>query len=311
MDSCFKKIDYIPIMIDQQEIKNEGFKGQKTVTLPEKIKSICKQTPIIQNIHITDIGHYPDAKYHYRNRPEGILQYILIHCLDGRGWIKTPLIQIELKKDEFTIIPAGTPHSYGADKATPWSINWFHFTGNETKHYQHLFEEKFAAAHKSKVNSTIPEKTFFSILKVFELGFNKDNLLFCSCTLSHLLSSYFFSHYNFESSSVLHSKQMSLSEKSIRFMKINLDQNITLTQFAERANLSTSQYAYVFKSETGHSPIDYFNQLKIQQACQYLQFTTLRVKEIALKIGIEDPYYFSRLFSKMMGVSPRNYRKSH
>jgi AraC-like DNA-binding protein len=52
----------------------------------------------------------------------------------------------------------------------------------------------------------------------------------------------------------------------------------------------------------------YFNHLKMQRACQLLQFTGLRIKEIAAEFGFEDPYYFSRLFTKTMGVSPTDYR---
>src|SRR5690606_40995788 len=59
----------------------------------------------------------------------------------------------------------------------------------------------------------------------------------------------------------------------------------------------------------GYSPIEYFNHLKIQHACQLLQFSDRRIFEIALAIGIEDPYYFSRLFSTQMGISPKQYRK--
>ena len=74
------------------------------------------------------------------------------------------------------------------------------------------------------------------------------------------------------------------------------------------ANLSPSHIATTFKKKTGFSLIEYFNQLKTQKACQYLLFTDLRVNEIANKLGIEDPYYFSRMFTKILGVSPVRYR---
>jgi YesN/AraC family two-component response regulator len=54
--------------------------------------------------------------------------------------------------------------------------------------------------------------------------------------------------------------------------------------------------------------MEYFNQLKIQKACQYLLYTELRIQEIADKLGIADPFYFSRMFSKLMGMSPQQYR---
>ncbi|MBV4004894.1 helix-turn-helix transcriptional regulator, partial [Bacteroides thetaiotaomicron] len=54
----------------------------------------------------------------------------------------------------------------------------------------------------------------------------------------------------------------------------------------------------------------YFNLLKMQQACLLLDTTDMKINQICYKIGIEDTYYFSRLFSKIMGMSPREYRKS-
>lgn len=58
-----------------------------------------------------------------------------------------------------------------------------------------------------------------------------------------------------------------------------------------------------------YSTIDYFIQIKIQQACQLLDYSNLRINEISSRIGYEDPYYFSRIFKKVTGVSPDNYKK--
>lgn len=70
-----------------------------------------------------------------------------------------------------------------------------------------------------------------------------------------------------------------------------------------------AHFSVTFKKKTGFSPIEYFNHLKMQKASQYLLFTNLRIKEIAQEVGIEDPYYFSRLFTKIMGISPVHYRE--
>lgn len=56
------------------------------------------------------------------------------------------------------------------------------------------------------------------------------------------------------------------------------------------------------------SPISYFNQLKIQKACQLLDFTDKKAKEIAFELSFSDPYYFSKVFSKYMHMSPKEYR---
>ena len=56
--------------------------------------------------------------------------------------------------------------------------------------------------------------------------------------------------------------------------------------------------------------MDYFIHIKIQRACFLLDTTTLSVREIGSQVGYEDPYYFSRIFRKVMGVPPRAYRQS-
>lgn len=53
----------------------------------------------------------------------------------------------------------------------------------------------------------------------------------------------------------------------------------------------------------------YFNMLKIQQACALLDFTEIKINQVCYKVGIEDPYYFSRLFNKIMGMPPKEYKK--
>ncbi len=57
------------------------------------------------------------------------------------------------------------------------------------------------------------------------------------------------------------------------------------------------------------APQDFFIHLKMERARKYLLQTNLKVKEIGEKLGYEDPYYFSRIFTKHLGLSPANYRK--
>lgn len=91
-------------------------------------------------------------------------------------------------------------------------------------------------------------------------------------------------------------------------MKENIEKRLTLDEIARHVGYSTSHFLTLFNKRTGYSPLAYFNQLKIQQACQLLDFSNMKINQICYKIGIEDTYYFSRLFRKIMGMSPRQYK---
>lgn len=64
----------------------------------------------------------------------------------------------------------------------------------------------------------------------------------------------------------------------------------------------------VFKKETGFSIIEYFNKLKIEEAKKLIVERADSLTEIALKLGFEDYNYFSRLFKKHTGYSPKQYQ---
>ena len=101
-----------------------------------------------------------------------------------------------------------------------------------------------------------------------------------------------------------------ISELAIHYMKENMEKHLSLQAIADQIGYSPSHFSMLFKKKTGHGPVTYFNLLKIQHACFLLDTTDMKINQIGYKIGIEDTYYFSRLFSKIMGMSPREYRKS-
>ena len=109
--------------------KEEGFPGQISFVIPERILGLVKENPLSSDLYITDIGYYPEARFHFRERPAGTAQFILIYCLSGKGeiWLNNNLH--ELSADHYFIIPAGMPHSYRSDERDPWSIYWIHFAG--------------------------------------------------------------------------------------------------------------------------------------------------------------------------------------
>src|SRR4051794_6787030 len=111
--------------------KKEGFQGQKAVVIPRKVLvDQCLKNEIIHSLYITDIGYYPKAKYHYRERLHGADQHILIHCVEGSGKAKINKETYNMEAGDFFFVPMKTPHHYYADENNPWTIYWIHFKGS-------------------------------------------------------------------------------------------------------------------------------------------------------------------------------------
>lgn len=103
-------------------------------------------------------------------------------------------------------------------------------------------------------------------------------------------------------------KEFNPIEELINFMKSNLEKNLTLKEFAEHVNMSPSHLSAVFKKKTKYSPVNLFTNLKIQKASQLLLDEQYSIKTIAFNLGFEDPYHFSRIFKRVMGVSPKYFK---
>ncbi len=273
------------------------------VVLSPEQKGKISNHPFYQNLFTDAIGYFPNAKHHNRSRKNGIGEYILLYCLKGEGWIKMNGQTTILTPNSGFIIPKNTAHKYGSSLKDPWSIYWVHFSGN----YAATFYERFTQFQKKSVIIAYDESKL-DLLKEIIIILEND-LIDEKIELAHLKLMTFLSFLSYAAIS-----ENTITDKistSISYMKSNLNQTLTIETFANQALYSVSRYSELFKIKTGYSPIQYFIRLKIQKACEYLYFTNLSIKEICKEVGFEDPYYFSRMFKKQIGVSPMQYKKSH
>lgn len=287
--------------------KREGFEGQKLIVVPKKIASdFLTKDAITKQIHITDIGYYPKAHHHYIERPGGINQHIIIYCVEGQGWVSVNKKKMDISPSHFIVIPAHTPHKYGAMEADPWTIYWVHFKGEIatyvvdliTNHSQNYLP--YLAYNENRI------KLFEEIYANFEMGYSADNLRYVNMIFYHFLSSLLYEEkYN----QAGRAQEKDAITTTIELMQGKIKTNLTLNDFAIHSHLSVSHFCTLFKERTGFSPVEYFNHLKIQHACQEMIFTKKAIKEIADDLGFSDQYYFSRMFSRFMGTSPSEYRK--
>ncbi len=286
--------------------KEDGFPGQISFVIPDRILALVKDNPLVAGLYITDIGYYPQARYHFRERPSGIDQFILIYCVDGLGEIKLKETIHAVPADHFFIIPAGMPHSYRSDEQNPWSIYWIHFAGDKSGIYNRFACQTSAIERgkTSRINDRI--NLFSEIFRMLNRGFSIETLEYINLCLPYLLAS--FTHLN-QFRQINESGEKDPVAQSINFMLENLTKKLKLNEIAMESGLSASHYSRLFQNRTGHSPIDYFIQLKIQKACRVLDNSGWMIADVSREMGFDDQFYFSRVFRKVMGMSPGEYRK--
>jgi len=259
-------------------------------------------------LYITDIGFYPNAEFHYRKRSKAeALQYVFIYCIEGSGWIESAHQRQKVVPNQFVILPKGEAHAYGSELNKVWTIYWIHFDGESAGLLAEGIQKPTSINPEN--DSRIQERLllFEEIYATLKNGYSKNNLHYSSTCLFHFLGSLKYLGAYRESAST-NQIQADLTEKAIHFMRENTHRKLAIKEVADYVGWSVSHFSSSFHKKTGFSPVNYYSQLKIQQACHYLDFTDFKINQIALTLGMADPLYFSRIFTKTMGISPSKYR---
>lgn len=106
-----------------------------------------------------------------------------------------------------------------------------------------------------------------------------------------------------------HQSLLRLGE-AIGHLEQNVGRRVALSELLAITHMSESSLLRAFRKTVGLSPIGYHIRLKVQRACRLLVSSDLPVTEIAFRSGFSDSNYFSREFRKVMGMSPRTFRRS-
>lgn len=289
--------------------RRNGFEGEKMISLPQKLwKDAVIRHPEIFNLYITHIGYFPKASAHYRERRKGCEDNILIYCLNGKGHFIIDDKRFEVSANQFIHVPATDKYMrYWADVVEPWTIYWIHYRGSSMEAFNNLLN-----VHIGKGPQPIPFNQkgidiWNSIYKSLEMGYSIDNLCNASFCLHHFLATFFFTDKHIVTEEEAGTDMIT---ESILYMKANLDQKLSVDDMAANHHFSNSHFSSLFRKSTGMPPIDYFLHLKMQKACQLLFSLDIKIKQVAMQLGYEDQYYFSRIFKKYMGMSPEQYRLS-
>lgn len=287
--------------------------GSSRVVMPLELVEHLAVHPLTRHLYPVAYGHYVAARGHQVVRRQHT-DYLLIFCHQGRGsfQISSPDGNVtgELRAGQLLLLPAGLAHRYEANQRDPWSIYWVHYSGEAAPHSMDFLGLSSRGTDPARFvltlnawQSLLPSVT--TLLNLQHQRWQRHNAVLAATLLQQLLA-----QLPQMADQAQHHHGFDLLALE-RFMQDNSHRDLDLEDLATVAGLSRYHFAKKFKAVTGTSPMRYFSELKIKLACRQLDTSTATVRSIAQSLGFDDPYYFSRLFKKVMGVAPSDYRDSH
>lgn len=285
-----------------------GFPGERILVVPQPFLELMRDNPLSGDLYVRALGHVAHARLHRCDRPHGSDGYIFLYCIWGKGFVKIKDRAFTVSANQYVVLPKDTPLSYGAAEDDPWSIYWVEFDGEKGKIFAHSMAEPTTVLPSvySRVEQRI--ELFENLYAVLCGELSLDRLNYSNIAFVHFIASFrFIDLFRIAGEQPRHVEGM--VNRITRYMKENLERQLTLRELAQAAGYSESYFYRQFVRQTSLSPINYFLHMKINAAAIYLLKTTMSVSQIAAKLGFGSPDYFSRTFRRIVGISATDFRR--
>lgn len=242
-------------------------------------------------------------------RPRGRVDFQIIYIAAGCGHFHFDTV------DNETIVPAGNivifrPKElqkyeyYGKDKT---EVYWIHFTGSDVKNIL----RKYGFPDNERIFPVGTSMEYERIFKriIIELQRCQDNYEeMLTLLLRHLLIIF---QRELTREPVLKNEYLDHEmDTAVTYFNENYNRDINIEEYATSKGMSVSWFIRSFKKFTGSTPMQFIVALRVNNAQVLLETTNYSINEISKIVGYDNQLYFSRLFHKLKGFSPREYRKT-
>jgi AraC family transcriptional regulator of arabinose operon len=242
------------------------------------------------------------------HRSNGTKDWLMIFTVSGEGHFRAfKQVQICLAGD-IVILPPGIPHHYATPQNCVWELMWAHFVPlPEWQSWLQLprTEENliYLSIEDKMIHSRI--KDAFGRLIHDNQQLDKSYQQLAQIALSEILA-------------LLHQLQLKhrdiiIDERMDAILKHlagHLEKPHTIPDLAKFADLSVSRLCHLFKEQVGETIGEKLNKMRLEKASRILELTSHKIQDIALEVGFESPYYFTRKFTQLFGSSPTDFRKN-
>ena len=235
------------------------------------------------------------------SRPEGRLDYQLIYMLEGEGTFLVDGEYRKLNAGNLILYKPGEPQVYSYCHKDMPQIYWIHFTGNEVEQLLEQFQISTGFVGKSRAVNALFDEI------ILEFTLKKENFAqVVVCCMYKLLAIF----------QRTKDERLSPSRHSLPIdeLVIELNQSYqkpwTIKSMADFCLLSEGCFSHYFKEYMHIPPLQYLTNVRIAKAEDLLINSDLSISNIASKTGYDNPLYFSRVFRRVLGKSPSEYRQA-
>lgn len=251
----------------------------------------------------------PDKKSESLVREFHSLHYIL----DGYGTLCMGDRKVILGRGTVFLLYEGENYEYYPDTVKPWSYIWVNLqpaSDEKAEELNELFEKCGFTKKKPYVifnDYSQLANNFMQMCKDYDGAYLQN--LRCSAHFSLIVSQLITEKNKYAPVGVRGSLGYKYFADIITYINSNYRLNLTIGQIAHDLSFSEKQIFAMFKKYINMTPVDYINRYRISNACILFKQMDLSVETVSLMVGIENPKYFTRLFGKWKGMSPREYKQ--
>jgi AraC-like DNA-binding protein len=242
----------------------------------------------------------------FRSVAEGRIlpEFQLVYITEGRGVLKSEGKTWKVRPGSMMLILPEIKHLYKPDFETGWHEYWVGFNGS---YFKRLLEQGILSREKVFFNTGLHD----SILAIFngifdEIRTQRPLYQFKVCAGILSLISEMLAHERRRDQPSYYQK---IADKAKYLMEKNIFGAINIAGISDQIGVSASRLNEIFKTHTGMTPYQYYIHIKINKASIILEEEDAPVQDVALRLGFDDPYYFSRFFKSKTGVAPSKWRK--